>query len=120
MKHVVAAERSKLPQTGFMKIVNDVAGHSYRAVGFGFTSGLTMNVGYTPIFSEFRDFVDSSDAGDALDLYVQLFDTLRRFHQTGYIHGDLKWENVLARKDEVVLADIEGCLSNGGELSNHP
>lgn len=103
-----------------MKIVNDVAGHSYRAVGFGFTSGLTMNVGYTPIFSEFRDFVDSSDAGDALDLYVQLFDTLRRFHQTGYIHGDLKWENVLARKDEVVLADIEGCLSNGGELSNHP
>lgn len=37
-----------------------------------------------PVYSEFREFVDtSSDAGEALDLFVQLFDTLRRFHQAG-------------------------------------
>lgn len=45
-------------------------------------------------------------------MFLQLFNSLRLFHRAGYVHGDLKWENILARRTttgfDVVLADFEG------------
>lgn len=41
-------------------------------------------------------------------LVLDAFQQLRRFHQAGYVHGDIKMDNFLVREGKVVVADVEG------------
>ncbi|WP_135820009.1 RIO1 family regulatory kinase/ATPase domain-containing protein [Halostella litorea] len=61
---------------------------------------------------DFRTF-DDLDAAAARRLTPDLFDNLRRMHDDGLAHGDLRGENVLVKDDEVYFIDATSVREDG-------
>jgi len=61
---------------------------------------------------DFRTFEDL-DADEARDLAPDLFANLRKLHEDGLSHGDLRGENVLVRDEEVFFIDATSVRESG-------
>ncbi|MUW15281.1 protein kinase family protein, partial [Halorubrum sp. CBA1125] len=63
---------------------------------------------------EFRT-LDELDRADVQVLAPAIFDTLRRIHDAGLAHGDLRAENVLVRDGEIYVIDATNVSEDGRE-----
>ena len=68
---------------------------------------------------EFRS-IDEVPTGTAADLATDLFGSLRRMHDAGLAHGDLRAENVLVLDGDLYLIDTTGVRETGWEDGETP
>jgi serine/threonine protein kinase len=81
-----------------------------------------------PIYTCLDTFLEDYNK-DALHIFKKGLESLYRFHQTGYVHCDLKWGNIMASASseaaisskgvEVVLSDVEGVKKVGDFQGMH-